>query len=30
MRSLLFSLCPSIWDVVKDGMHVLDSDDEKP
>jgi hypothetical protein len=29
MCSHLFSLHPSIWDVVENGMHVLDSDDKK-
>jgi hypothetical protein len=28
MHSHLFSLHPSIWDVVENGMHPLDSDDE--
>jgi hypothetical protein len=28
MRSYLFSLHPSIWDIVENGMHALDSDDE--
>jgi hypothetical protein len=26
MRNHLFSLHPSIWDVVENGMHVVDSD----
>jgi hypothetical protein len=29
MHSHLFSLHPSIWDIVENGMHMLDSDDEK-
>jgi hypothetical protein len=28
MCSHLFSLHPNIWDVVENGMHVVDSDDE--
>jgi hypothetical protein len=28
MHSHLFSLHPSIWDVVENGMHIFDSDDE--
>jgi hypothetical protein len=28
MCNHLFSLHPSIWDVVENGMHVVDSDDE--
>lgn len=28
MRSHLFSLHPSIWDIVENGMHIFDSDDE--
>jgi hypothetical protein len=28
MRSHLFSLHPSIWDVVENGMHALYSNDE--
>jgi hypothetical protein len=28
MHSHLFSLHPSIWDVVENGMHVVDNDDD--
>jgi hypothetical protein len=28
MCNRLFSLHPSIWDIVENGMHVVDSDDE--
>jgi hypothetical protein len=28
MRNQLFSLRPSIWDVVENGMQCVDSDDE--
>jgi hypothetical protein len=28
MRSYLFSLHPNIWDVVENGMHIVDSDDK--
>jgi hypothetical protein len=28
MRSHLVSLHPSIWDIVKNGMHILNRDDE--
>jgi hypothetical protein len=28
MRNHLFSLHPSIWNVVENGMHVVDSDNE--